>query len=189
MVHNPPDFWSRQFESGLSIAWSNVCPGLKIVLRVPFKAALVVFDTFFKVCYLEECKLMSPLSFMFYLFSVPEFRTKIVLTFFCLELLQLGSGHQSHSFKIRKPTGEIFHLACQSKEDLIGWLDNIQAAIVKQDKEVKLVTQYFCESQSSMLLFFYTFAALRCIYSSGSGMGETSPWIVTLTSCSTCVHR
>ena len=46
---------------------------------------------------------------------------------------ELGDGRsqQAHAFKIRKFNGECYELACQSKDELISWLSDLN-----KDKEI-----------------------------------------------------
>jgi len=58
----------------------------------------------------------------------------------CIELIQKSSANHSHSFRIRKTSGESFHFACDSKEELASWVTHIQHAKEKQDSQVSMVT-------------------------------------------------
>nr|XP_018666895.1 1-phosphatidylinositol 4,5-bisphosphate phosphodiesterase gamma-1 isoform X2 [Ciona intestinalis] len=54
-----------------------------------------------------------------------------------IELLPSGRGHQKHAFRICRSNGDQLHLATETKDDLVSWLNNLKEAIDKHDSQAK----------------------------------------------------
>uniref|UniRef100_H2ZL28 Phosphoinositide phospholipase C n=1 Tax=Ciona savignyi TaxID=51511 RepID=H2ZL28_CIOSA len=59
----------------------------------------------------------------------------IDLTNCTIELMPGGKGHQSHTFRIVRQNGDQLHMATDTKDELVSWLNNLKEVIDKQDTQ------------------------------------------------------
>ncbi|CAK8681794.1 unnamed protein product [Clavelina lepadiformis] len=54
-----------------------------------------------------------------------------------IELGTTNTRHLSHTFLVRRPSGEVYHLATETKDEMVEWLKVLQYAIEKQDNQAR----------------------------------------------------
>uniref|UniRef100_H2ZL30 Phosphoinositide phospholipase C n=1 Tax=Ciona savignyi TaxID=51511 RepID=H2ZL30_CIOSA len=67
--------------------------------------------------------------------STPSLTSSFIKTPSVSELMPGGKGHQSHTFRIVRQNGDQLHMATDTKDELVSWLNNLKEVIDKQDTQ------------------------------------------------------